>query len=63
MGQDQSTLLNDENIDEAEARVRPRNKKVTTRQVKTVVSYHPGSRGTRIAVAHNSPSCRSLPVL
>ncbi|KAL8269941.1 hypothetical protein Esti_006129 [Eimeria stiedai] len=36
MGQDQSTVLNDENIDEAEARIRPRNKKVTTRQIKTV---------------------------
>ncbi|KAL8449290.1 hypothetical protein Emag_003674 [Eimeria magna] len=36
MGQDQSTVLNDENIDEIEARIRPRNKKVTTRQIKTV---------------------------
>ncbi|KAL8447305.1 hypothetical protein Emed_004516 [Eimeria media] len=36
MGQDQSTVLNDENIDEVEARIRPRNKKLTTRHVKTV---------------------------
>ncbi|KAL8434897.1 hypothetical protein Efla_000708 [Eimeria flavescens] len=38
MGQDQSTVLNDVNIDETEARVRPRNKKVTTRHVKTVLA-------------------------
>lgn len=43
MGQEQSTLINDGNIDETEARVRPRNKKVTTRRIKTVVSCFWGS--------------------
>ncbi|OEH79734.1 hypothetical protein cyc_02364 [Cyclospora cayetanensis] len=36
MGQDQSTVLSDERIGEEEARIRPRNKMVTTRQIKVV---------------------------
>ncbi|KAL8431503.1 hypothetical protein ACSSS7_005212 [Eimeria intestinalis] len=62
MGQDQSTVLNDENIDEAEARIRPRNKKVTTRQVKTVKRSAPDQFMGRVEVIdHIKPIRESAP--